>query len=233
VNRKSGSARALVTALVVTALVGLVAWVSRSEPHLQSSHRTNQKVRVVPTLGVSGSLLCSITGTATFAPALQHANEVGSSGPTAFTLVGTLTNCNNKSLSAGAAPVKGGTVAMTGTVDAGSSCADLISGPEDITFDPSTFTVKLVRQRAGAAATTTTLKTDVSDVQLTDPTGYDLTGWTYDSDPLTSNAFKNETVSIALRVDNYLDLGGCVAGRTDLPKVSFSAGGYSALRINP
>jgi hypothetical protein len=229
----SMSARALVAAIVVTALVGFAAWLTRSGARDQSGRTPNPQLPEVTALAATGSLTCSLSGHASFAPALQHANATGSRGPTSFTLQGALTSCNNSGIDAGAVPVVKGSVAVSGTIDSGASCADLLSGPEDITLDPNTLIVKLLRKRAGTTAFTTTLHTDVSDDSLTDPAGYDLTGWTYTSDPLSSVAFNGETVTLELRVDNFLSLGGCVAGRIDLPSVSFSAAGKSLFSIAP
>jgi hypothetical protein len=79
----------------------------------------------------------------------------------------------------------------------------------------------------------TLLHTTVIDESLTDPNGYDLTGWTYASDTLTTRAFKGDTVTLAPRADNFQDLGDCIVGRTDLKSVAFSARGLSILTIAP
>jgi hypothetical protein len=223
--------RVLTAAVTVTALVGVTAWISRPA-HNRPPQTPDRRVDTAVALAASGSLTCNITGTAAFTPALPHANPDGSSGSTAFALNATLTNCDNSSLAPGVLPVTGGTVVVKGTVDSGASCADLLAGPEDISFDPSTLRVTLVRQRPGGTAFRTTLPSDVSYVSLTDPSGYDLTGWTYTSDALNSVAFNGETITVALRADNFLPLGGCIAGRSDLSSVSFSASD-SSLSITP
>jgi hypothetical protein len=174
-----------------------------------------------------------MTGTAAFSPALPRANAAGSTTTTAFTLTALLSHCNNSHLRTGAAPITGGSVTLTGTLDPGASCADLLSAPEDLTTNTNGLLVTLLRRGTAGTVIRTRLRSTITDESLTDDSGYDLTGWTYASDALTSpTLFINDTVTLALRVDNFQALGGCIVGRTDLPSVSFSAG-RSYLAVAP
>jgi hypothetical protein len=186
----------------------------------------------------TGIIRCGLTGKLSFKPALPNANLDTTPRTTRVKLQATLGPCDASQVVGGAAPITGGTLALSGTLDTDASCFDLAFGdPPDPTWFPSKVSVKWTATRADGRQQT--VGRGRSDILGTGDTLFG--GWEYLADPFRDDdAFAAESATIDLGIANLLDVNGCVRGWTNvdgkpvnLTAVQFTATQGSSITVAP
>ena len=190
---------------------------------------------------ISGSITCGITGKVSFGTPLRNASLDPNRGRTAVRIQATMTDCDVSQVQGGRAAITGGTVSVSGLLDAESGCADLDGPwPPDFTFEPNHFAAKWTGVRSGGARLTVgQSRALVTWADAMGPSTAD--GWQYDTEPININdAFGDNYATLRLMLDDPALVDACASGATgangkpvNLSSVSFSAAKGSQLVVAP
>jgi len=190
---------AFIVGLVCVAIAGVIAY-------------------VVPTSAVpkaaaafEGDVTCGLDGTMTFSRPLPNAESDPATGITRIRLTATMSGCDGGGAVGGAARIAGGTVTITGILDAEESCADIADGtPPDFTFETNRFDAKWTAKVGKSRVVLGHSKTNVFS------TGDYLFGaWQYMTDSFgDADMFAGQSATFDLANDNTIDVLRC--GRGDL-----------------
>ncbi len=175
-------------------------------------------------LPAAGNISCALSGKMTFAKPMP--NELSDSGALRnihIKIAATMSNCASSGVTGGKAPIVGGSMAVTGILESGSSCNDISDGSApDFTFDTNKLQLTWKGFDGKSHPTVGRSKTDVFSTG-----NFFFGGWEYDSDSFGDNdAFANESAVIDLGLDakSQMLVNECINGLNDASGVPATLG---------
>jgi hypothetical protein len=197
-------------------------------------------VVVVPP--ITGSINCGVDGMMKFSPPLPDGNSNGAPRNLHVKVTATLSHCDNSGANGGKLRPTGGTLQMSGILEAGASCNDIADGtPADFTWDPNVFQVKWTGTPPTGTSHPTVGKSKTDVFSAWAP----LIGvWEYDTDAFGPNdAFANDSATVDLVISgaSQAAIRNCAQSKINptnnkpftLAGVSFSSADGSSISVAP